>query len=152
MKLDRIQTMFYSMGKSGCLALDYVAAAKIIHDNIHNLDVGCSKVKHYGFFYEDLFGGLIRAIESDTVDSDGWVKDPNTLISLQSNYNVVVEKVAIKSLDEIKDELYCANFTYNGYNHWVLCYNNEIIFDSLNDSKCVKFGKPTSARVIHIKG
>ena len=63
--------------------------------------------------------------------------------------NATVERREIKNLSELKKIGRCAvRFEYQGASHWVGVENGKIRFNSLEFSRCVTYGKPTTARII----
>lgn len=46
------------------------------------------------------------------------------------------------------DRLYISNYVYKNSNHFVVCQDGQIVFNSLDDSQCVKYGKPCDYRWI----
>lgn len=66
--------------------------------------------------------------------------------------DVVVEKADITSFKDLPFGKYAAvKFAYNGHEHWVLSKDQVQIFNSLENSNCVRLGKPVAARIITIK-
>lgn len=128
-----IQDFCKSVGIGGCLALCYIKAAK----------PDATETELFDILWQASKKGIIDA------NDDCYVRDGIKLLSLSNSsksYNVT--KQTISTIQGIK--LGAVNFENNGYNHWVLVEKGQIIFDSLDDSKCVKYGKPTSARIIEI--
>lgn len=60
-----------------------------------------------------------------------------------------VEFKEITSLKGIKEKT-PVRFDYKGKSHWVGVENGRIKFNSLEESNCVKNGKPATARILHI--
>ena len=91
---------------------------------------------------------IIEAYHKGILDDEITVLDAASFLELcnpRSRYKV--EKRRIITIDDIK-EATPVRFDRNGYGHWVVVENGKIVFDSLDDSKCVKFGIPTTARFI----
>lgn len=81
------------------------------------------------------------------LDSDGTVLDADKLINKLTGRFVRVNKKDITDIKEIKDAT-PVRFDFNGKQHWVVVKNGEIVFNSIRDSVCVKYGKPTTCRPI----
>ena len=63
--------------------------------------------------------------------------------------NATVERREIKNLSELKKIGRCAvRFDYQGASHWVGVEHGKVAFDSLEFSRCLTYGKPTTARII----
>lgn len=129
-----IQDFMLSAGKGACLALCYIRTA---------LGKDATPTQ--------MFGALWKAVENGIVGEDMFVKDAIGLMMLTNpnkTYNVV--KKNITTLNDLNGELAAVNFEHKGFNHFILVENGNVLFDSLDDSKCVTYGKPTSARIIRI--
>ena len=50
-------------------------------------------------------------------------------------------------LKQIKGRI-AVRYDYNGHSHWVGYENGKLAYNSLESSACVKFGKPTTTRII----
>lgn len=132
-----IQTFFEKAGNGGCLAMCYIRAS-----------LGEKATPTM------IFDALWQAAENNIIDvnDDCYVRDAVQLMRLVNpSKRYTVTKQKITSLYELKGELAAVNFENNGYNHWVLVENGQIIFDSLDNSKCVKYGKPVDARLIKME-
>lgn len=135
--MKKIQSFLESAGKGSCLALCYIKSA---------LGENATPTM--------LFDILWKATEKDIIDVDDncYVNDAIALMKLANpNKSYTVEKQTISSLDELKGKLAAVNYENNGFNHWVLVEKGKVVFDSLDDSKCVKYGVPTSARIIEME-
>lgn len=84
------------------------------------------------------------------LDNDGTVLDAVKLLSNITGRKVNVTKKEVSSISEIKEKT-PVRFDYNGKSHWVVVANGEIVFNSIENSVCVKNGKPTTARIIEWK-
>lgn len=132
-----IQDFFISAGNGACLAMCYVVAA---------LKERTSPT----MIFETLWTAAKQSVIE--VEDDCFVKDAVKLMSIANptkKYSVV--KQAIHSLVDLNGETACVNFSYKGYNHWVLVEDGEIVFNSLDNSQCVKYGEPIDARIIKIE-
>ena len=91
---------------------------------------------------------IIEAYHKGILDDEITVLDGAAFLELcNPNNKYKVEKRKIITIDDIK-EATPVRFDRNEYEHWVVVENGKIVFDSLDDSKCVKFGMPTTARII----
>ena len=131
-----IQTFCEKVSNGACLAFCYIRAAlgKVIP--------------------EKMFGILWEAADKNIIDEndDCYVNDAIALMKLANpNKKYSVIKKDISSLEELDGQLAAVSYKNGGYNHFVLVEKGQIVFDSLDDSKCVKCGKPTTARIIKIE-
>lgn len=94
---------------------------------------------------------IIEAYYKGILDDEITVLDAASFLELCNPHNKYkVEKRRIITIDDIK-EATPVRFDRNDYEHWVVVENGKIVFDSLDDSKCVKFGIPTTARFIRVE-
>ena len=131
-----IQTFCEKASNGACLAFCYIRAAlgKVIP--------------------EKMFGILWEAADKNIIDEndDCYVNDAIALMKLANpNKKYSVIKKDISSLEELDGQLAAVSYKNGGYNHFVLVEKGQIVFDSLDDSKCVKCGKPTTDRIIKIE-
>lgn len=134
----KIQTFMEKAGKGACLALCYIQAA------LEKAEI--TPTMMFDILWEANGKGIIDA------NDDMFVKDAISLMKLANpnkKYSVVKQKIS--SLDELGVKTACVNFKHNGYNHWVLVEDGEIVFNSLDNSQCVKYGEPIDARIIKIE-
>lgn len=128
--------------KESCLAYCY---SYLVHykniDCVTDLNIQMTK---------DIING---ALTWNCISFDGFVNNPELLIFRCScgTKKAKVYKKDIQDLKEIK-EACPVRFDYNGASHWVVVENGKIIFDSWKDSQSVKYGKPTTARIIEWEG
>ena len=132
----KIQTFCEKASEGACLAFCYIRAAlgKVIP--------------------EKMFGILWDAADKNIIDENDncYVNDAIALMKLANpNKKYSVIKKDISSLEELDGQLAAVSYKNGGYNHFVLVEKGQIVFDSLDDSKCVKYGKPTTARIIKIE-
>ncbi len=61
-----------------------------------------------------------------------------------------IKAVEFKDVTDIKKikEKCAVRFDFNGRSHWVGVQNGKIRFNPLKSSVCVKYGKPTTARIL----
>ena len=129
-----IQDFFESAGNGACLALCYIRAA-LGKDSTAQM----------------MFDALYKATERNIVNvkKDCFVEDAIALMRVANPTKVYsVIKKDISSIAGIK--LGAVRYSYNGYSHWVLIEDGKIVFNSLEDSKCVKYGTVKEARLITI--
>ena len=131
-----IQTFCEKASEGACLAFCYIRAAlgKVIP--------------------EKMFGILWDAADKNIIDENDYcyVNDAIALMKLANpDKKYAVMKKDITSLEELDGQLAAVSFKNGGYNHFVLVEKGQIIFDSLDNSLCVKYGKPTTARIIKIE-
>ena len=85
------------------------------------------------------------------LEDDATVVDADKFIKYCTGIDVKVTKRKINSLSEIKeDEVAAVNYVYNGNNHWVGCIGSEVVYNSLEESKCLSLGNPVDARIIEV--
>lgn len=84
------------------------------------------------------------------LDEDGTVLDADRLIAGLTGRRVQVTKRDISSLDEITSQT-PVRYDYGTKSHWVVAADGKIVFNSIEDSQCVKKGKPVTARDINWK-
>ena len=127
-----IQDFFKSAGNGACLALCYIRAA-----------LGKEATPQM------MIDALYKAAERNIVNvkKDCFVEDAISLMKVANPKKVYsVIKKDISSISGIK--LGAVRYSYNGYSHWVLIEDGKIVFNSLEDSKCVHYGTPKEARLI----
>lgn len=131
----KIQDFCKSVGNGGCLAAVYIKAA-------------APKTTP-----TMMFDALWSASENNIIDAndDCYVRDAVQLMrSVNPSKSYSVTKQKISSIEELNGQLAAVNFSKGRSNHWVLVDKGQIIFDSLEDSQCVKYGNVTDARIIKI--
>ena len=129
-----IQDFFKSAGNGACLALCYIRAA-------------LSKEATPQMMIDALYKAAERNIVN--VKKDCFVNDAISLMKVANPKKVYsVVKKDVSSIAGIK--LGAVRYSYNGYSHWVLIEDGKIVFNSLEDSKCVEYGTVKEARLITI--
>lgn len=134
-----IQTFMKQAGETACLAIDYLMAAYCIGENP---PLYCEAAT---------VTALLGAYTTETgIDREFFVKDPVKLMELMDmKHKYSVTKKDITSFKDLPLEGFAAvRFDYNGHSHWVLAQNQEVFYDSLDNSVCRSKGKPTTARII----
>ena len=129
-----IQDFFKSAGNGACLALCYIRAA-----------LGKEATPQM------MIDALYKATERNIVNvkKDCFVEDAISLMKVANSKKVYsVVKKDISFISGIK--LGAVRYSYNGYSHWVLVEDGKIVFNTLEDSQCVKYGTVKEARLITI--
>ena len=128
-----IQDFFKSAGNGACLALCYIRAA-----------LGKEATPQM------MIDALYKAAERNIVNvkKDCFVEDAISLMKVANPKVYSVNKKDISSISGVK--LGAVRYSYNGYSHWVLVEDGKVIFNSLEDSQCVKYGTPKESRLITI--
>ena len=93
------------------------------------------------------------------IDDEFFVSDPVSLMTKSwkefsdEDVKVNVRKMDLKEgLSELKTIPYAAvRFDYNGHSHYVLMKYGMLEYNSLEESNCFKYGKPTTARIIEFE-
>lgn len=85
-----------------------------------------------------------EAVRQGFIDWTGFVQNPIGLAKLCGHMEV--KDIKKTSTYEGHDTV-VANFTYNGFNHFVLVKDGEVVWNSLEHSKCVENGKIESYRI-----
>lgn len=90
-------------------------------------------------------------IQAKALKEDCTVKWAEAIRQLTDREMRAVDFVNITSILHIKDR--CpVRYDHNGKSHWVGVENGKIAFNPLKRSVCVESGKPSTMRIIHIKG
>lgn len=87
---------------------------------------------------------IAEAVRQGYVGWDGTVKNPIGLAKLCGHMEV--KDIKNPTTYEGHDTV-VANFTYNGFNHFVLVKDGEVVWNSIEHSKCVENGKIESFRI-----
>ena len=133
-RYNGIQDFFKSAGDGSCLALCYIRAA-------------LGKDATPQMFFDALWKAAERNIIS--VKKECFVEDAIALMKVANPTKVYsVIKKDVSSIAGIK--LGAVRYSYNGYSHWVLVEDGKIVFNSLENSQCVKYGTVKEARLIAI--
>lgn len=93
---------------------------------------------------------IVNALDDETIlEKDGYVKDAEKLLYSATGHKFSVTKRKIEKIQDLPLDKYSAvNYEWNGKNHWVGFYGQEMIYNSLEQSKCFSYGKPTDARIV----
>jgi hypothetical protein len=95
---------------------------------------------------------IVNALDDDTmIGKDGFVKDGEKLLLAATQKKWRITKKRIDSLQDLPENCIAAvNYQYYDKNHWVGVINREVVYNSLEDSQCFKYGKPTDSRIMEI--
>ena len=93
---------------------------------------------------------VVKGWEKGYIDDDAFVSKPIQFINdVLQGAVTSYSKVKIQSLNDLPDKgLYAVQYAYGNTNHFVVCRRGGIVFDSWENSNCVKYGKPISYRSI----
>lgn len=90
-------------------------------------------------------------IKAKALEEDCTVKWAESIKQLTGREMKAVDFVNISSIFHIKDR--CpVRYDHNGKSHWVGVENGKVAFNPLKHSVCVENGRPSTMRIIHIKG
>ena len=90
-------------------------------------------------------------IQAKALEEDCTVKWAEAIKRLTGKEMKAVDFVNIKYIFHIKKRS-PVRYDYNGKSHWVGVENGKVAFNPLKFSVCVENGKPSTMRIIHIKG
>ena len=95
---------------------------------------------------------IVNALDDDTmIGKDGFVKDGEKLLLAATQKKWRITKKRIESLQDLPENCIAAvSYQYYDKNHWVGVINREVVYNSLEDSQCFKYGKPVDARIMEI--
>lgn len=117
----KVQDVLKSLGETGCLLLCYSELAGIpLNDLINNFD-------------KLVLDGIIR--------DDCFVNDATAFLHY-FGINKEVLKVDVANVPE--DEAYIVPYKRNGYTHFVIARDGKVVYNTLENSKCVKYGQPSA--------
>ena len=117
--MKKIQDIYKSLGEYGCLLLCYLNEA--------NIDVNIAK------YFNEL-------VELDIIDNDCYVLDGDRLLKFFGS-----DKRIVRGINENGNTI--VPFKYGKNEHFVVVNervdsNKEIVFNSLENSTCVRLGEP----------
>lgn len=113
--MKKVQDIHLSLGNWGCLIFCYLFEAGIKVDLL----------KHFN-----------ELVELDIIDTDCYVKNGNRLLKYFGS-----EKRIARGVNENGNTI--VPYLYSGKEHFVVVNNRrEIIFNSLENSQCVRLGEP----------
>jgi len=138
-----IQNYCETLGKWGCLAFSYTYAALE--------DIASPEELNVPDFLDTaiLTNVFLHLKNNKYLDDECTVLDAANFMKSINGITYKVSKKDISSLDDLKNvERACVLFEYDGKGHFVYCKFGKIVYNSIPLSKCVHYGKPTSARII----
>ena len=117
--MKKIQDIYKSLGENGCLLLCYLHEA--------NIDVNIAK------YFNEL-------VELDIIDNDCYVLDGDRLLKFFGS-----DKRIVRGINPNGNTI--VPFKYRNAEHFVVVkeradFNKEIVFNSLENSICVRLGEP----------
>ena len=141
----KLQDKYEIFGKYSCLAQCYIYAT------LHNK---ASEEERNPDFMETLVDAcLLQAFKDKTLlDDECTVLDADKLMhAIDSDHKFRVTKKIISSAKDLPKKGYAAVKFVNGKNaHWVLFLDQKQLYNSLENSQCVKYGHIADARIIEI--
>ena len=140
----RLQSFMEEAGKGSCLAIDYIyIALAIVNPDFETMDDIDKDVA--------IFQCLELAVLNKYVDEDFYVPNAPKLMNYLTGKKVNVYKMEINGCTELPLNKWSAvGFDYNSKRHFVVGFGTKIIYDSLDNSNCRKYGKPTTARIVEV--
>ena len=113
--MKKIQDIYKSLGENGCLLLCYLHEA--------NIDVNIAK------YFNEL-------VELDIVDNDCYILDADRLLKFFGS-----DKRIVRGINENGNTI--VPYKYRNVEHFVVVNERkEIVFNSLENSTCVRLGEP----------
>ena len=141
--MKAIQDKARSIGECGCLAFVYANIAETVMNEGWDPSNYACQLK----LFADVFDGMYSKLLND----DCYVADAEKYLHyLDNSHKYKVTKKDISSLTELSNSMGAVCFEYQGKIHWVGYSMGQIVFDSLTDSVCRKYGKPTKARIVEV--
>ena len=113
--MKKIQDIYKSLGEYGCLLLCYLNEA--------NIDVNIAK------YFNEL-------VELDIIDNDCYILDADRLLKFFGS-----DKIVVRGINENGNTI--VPYKYGNAEHFVAVNERkEIVFNSLENSTCVRVGEP----------
>lgn len=141
--MKAIQDKAKAIGEGGCLAFVYANIAETIRNEVWDPSSFACGLKLFADVFDGMYSGLL--------DEDCFVTDAEKYLHyLDNDHKYKVTKKDITSLSEVANTMGAVRFDYNGKSHWVGFAMGQIVFDSLTDSVCRKYGKPTTVRIVEV--
>ena len=142
--MKAIQDEARIIGENGCLAFVYANIVEQIHVDGWDPSTLPCQLK----LFADVIDGMLSGHISE---GDCYVKDAEKYMHyLDPKHKYRVTKKDIKSMKDLRGEIGAVRFDHNGKSHWVGFADGTVVFDSLTDSVCRKYGLPTTARIVEI--
>lgn len=138
-----IQDKAKIIGKNGCLAFVYANIAETVMNEGWDPSNYACQLK----LFADVFDGMY----SKLLDDDCYVTDAEKYLHyLDNDHKYRVTKKDIASLSEVANSMGAVYFENGENGHWVGFAMGQIVFDSVTDSVCRKYGRPTKARIVEV--
>lgn len=131
----KMQDVYKVFGKSACLAICYLY--------INYYEQATEAERNLPGFLETVVNSVLfqAFINKVGLDEECFVTNAAKLIPTW--------KVEKRKVDAIpKDEWSVVKFEYNGNGHWVAFHKGILLYNSLQNSVCYKYGKPVDARIL----
>lgn len=140
-----IQDISKVIGANGCLAFAYANIVEQI--NVEGWDPSnfACQLKLFADVVDGMNAGFIDQDDCTVLDAEKYMH------YLDPKHKYSVTKKDIESMKDLRGCYGTVRFTNNALHHWVGFADGTITFDSLTDSKCRKYGRPTSARIVEVK-
>ncbi len=132
-KAARIAANIKAIASYGCLAMCY----------LYCIGIGGTEY--------DCIGCVSDAMDAGLLDRECTVLDGAEFLNrFAGTGRFSVTKRPVRKLSEIR-EAAPVRFDWNGKSHWVVVERGKIVFDPIEDSICVRNGKPVTARIITLR-
>ena len=145
----QLQDIYKTLSDNSCLALCYLYT--ILDDNAN------PEEKNPDFLNITLNALLLAAYTNQIgLNKECYVTDADKLmneaaLSMQISKRYKVEKIKVEAIPALPNGYVAVKFE-SGFNaHWVLYKDRTLLYNSLSNSKCFSYGKPTEGRVIHVQ-
>lgn len=117
----KVQETLKVLGTSGCLCLCYAELA--------------------GIPLIDLINDFPRLVLNNIVTDEAYVRDADKLLA-HFGINKKVEKIDVSKVPEHTP--YIVPYENDGNTHFVIAKDGKVIYNTLEISYCVKYGKPSN--------
>ena len=143
MRNHHLQTILINAANNFCLAITYLYLA--LYKDAEEAEKAMLEPAIASML-------VMAANDEEVLEEDGYVKDADKLIFRCTGRKVTVTKKDITSIKEIPRDTYAAvRFEFGGEEHWAGYYGPKLIYNSLDKSDCLSYGKPTTARLLEFK-
>lgn len=145
----QLQDIYKTLSDNSCLALCYLYT--VLDDN------ASPEEKNPDFLNITLNALLLAAFTNQIgLNQECYVTDADKLIneasrSLQSPKHYKVEKIKVEAIPALPNGYVAVKFETANNAHWVLYKDRTLLYNSLSNSKCFSYGKPTEGRIIHVE-
>ena len=144
--MKKLQSLLKDAGETACLAMDY---AWIVADFLGAAE---EKVK-----YALIIQTLIEVYDTPIMNEDFFVNNPVALMKTTARlagYEIKadVQKKDITKYSDLPEKGYaCVRHDSGANSHFVVAKDRYRVWDSIEDSNCVKTGAPASARIVTLE-